>query len=143
MEINLVLYFFLYILLCSIVLFVFLYIYFTLVFYNYWRRRNVPTLQPSFPFGNLEPIFRARKSLNVTIWEIYKKVKGPFAGLYLLNKPGLIIKVTKYYLLSTIFIFVNFSWLVIQLYSRHDRCIKDLKQNFNRMRHIDSFCKHF
>lgn len=92
-EMNLLISFFVYFLSFLLLSFLFIYVLFMYMLYGYWNRRGVDTLQPKFPYGNLETLFRGIKSINICMWDIYKQAKGPFTGIYLLYKPALIIKV--------------------------------------------------
>lgn len=56
--------------------------------YTYWRKRGVPYLEPSFPFGNIRAFNRILHS-SQRIGRLYDQLKGkgPFAGIYLFHQP--------------------------------------------------------
>ncbi|KAI4459126.1 cytochrome p450 [Holotrichia oblita] len=61
--------------------------------YNYWGRRNVPYQTPTFPFGNIEPLWAMKNGFHHTIAGIYKdfKEKGhKFGGAFTLLRPAFI-----------------------------------------------------
>lgn len=62
--------------------------------YQYWKKRNVPYILPSIPWGtNINPI-RAKKSFLVHIkdsYDIFKAERHALGGLYLISKPALLI----------------------------------------------------
>lgn len=60
----------------------------------YWSKRGVEFVPPTFPFGNLRDTILVRKNFNEGILDWYGKVKGRFAGIYMLTTPGIIIKVS-------------------------------------------------
>lgn len=58
--------------------------------YQYWKRRNVPYLEPSIPFGNFQTSFQGKEHNSVTLKKIYEQVKQngwKYAGVYFLIKP--------------------------------------------------------
>lgn len=58
--------------------------------YSYWTNQNVPVLEPTFPFGNLDPL--GRKHFSQTIkdsYDAYKK-KSDFVGFYIFTTPRII-----------------------------------------------------
>lgn len=60
---------------------------------SYWKRRNVPYLEPSFPFGNLESPTTNKKSQGVHYKEFYDKFKNSgvkCGGIYEYISPTLI-----------------------------------------------------
>lgn len=42
--------------------------------YQTWKRKNVPYLQPKFPFGNRKPIFKA-ESIGEDVFNIVKQAQ--------------------------------------------------------------------
>lgn len=48
-----------------------LYLYFKLVLYNYWRKHNVPYLEPSVPMGNLAPVVTGKINLGESMYANY------------------------------------------------------------------------
>lgn len=74
-------------LLCLCV-FVFVFIYFKIA-YTYWKRRGVPQLAPSFPFGNARKVITRRQSVADKVLEVYKELKPlghKYAGLYFFSR---------------------------------------------------------
>jgi hypothetical protein len=35
--------------------------------YQYWKKRNVPYLEPGIPFGNMEDVIRGKKFVGITL----------------------------------------------------------------------------
>lgn len=67
------------------------YIYFKYA-YQFWKKRNVDYLEPIFPFGNVKNFF-TNEHVSGRIEKLYNEIKGPYAGVYFLNNPVLIVKV--------------------------------------------------
>jgi len=63
------------------------YTYFKMSF-KYWKKRNVPYVAPSFPFGNIADALFFRKSVGHVHEEFYKKLEGEkYGGIYAFTKP--------------------------------------------------------
>nr|AVL92866.1 CYP450 [Locusta migratoria] len=61
--------------------------------YQYWKRRGVPQLQPTFPFGNFGPAVLGQTSYGEVAQELYNKAKGePFVGVYSVLRPALLVR---------------------------------------------------
>lgn len=61
--------------------------------FNYWRKRGVLQLKPSFPFGNCRDLVLMRKSFGETFAEHYKLFAGnAFGGAYMALRPVLLIR---------------------------------------------------
>lgn len=60
--------------------------------YQFWKKRNVPYLQPTFPIGNMQDSFK-QKHFAYTSQEFYNRLKhyGDFAGVFFFKKPVLIV----------------------------------------------------
>lgn len=60
--------------------------------YQFWKKRNVPYLQPIFPIGNMLDAFK-QKHFAFTAQEFYNKLKhhGDYAGVFFFKKPVLVI----------------------------------------------------
>nr|AVL92845.1 CYP450 [Locusta migratoria] len=59
--------------------------------YNYWYKKDVPYLEPSFPFGNVYKSFAGKQSLPLVISDAYRQFKGKaFGGMYILIQPILV-----------------------------------------------------
>ena len=68
------------------------YIYFKWSF-TYWKKRNVPYIEPIFPFGNFIDRALARKPLGVVCTDIYNKLEGhKYGGAYLFNSPRIFVR---------------------------------------------------
>lgn len=60
--------------------------------FSYWKRRKFPFINPTIPFGNLGPVVAGKTSMGVLLWDLYMQSKKPFVGIYLFNKPALLIR---------------------------------------------------
>ncbi|XP_074030754.1 probable cytochrome P450 6a14 [Leptinotarsa decemlineata] len=62
------------------------YIYFKRAF-TYWRKMEVPQLDPTFPFGDMASVIFRKQNMGDKIKEIYDKMKGQrYAGLYFFSR---------------------------------------------------------
>jgi cytochrome P450 family 6 len=69
-----------------------LYLYLNVAF-SYWKKRNIPYLKPTFPFGNLRDLLMRQKSMGGAYADIYRKMDGmKFGGVFLAHRPVFIIK---------------------------------------------------
>jgi cytochrome P450 family 6 len=62
--------------------------------YQYWKRRNVPYLEPRIPFGNMEEVIRGKKFAGIRLKEIYNEMKSKgwrHGGIYTFTKPSYVI----------------------------------------------------
>ena len=75
--------------LCAI--FVLFYIYLKHV-YSYWDRHGLPNIKPEIPFGNLKDVAKKRMSFGYGLYELYKKSKEPFVGVYMFFRPAILIR---------------------------------------------------
>lgn len=77
----------------SLILFVgFLYIKWV---YSYWKRNQIPFIEPTFPFGNMQG-FKPKVHLSQRMNELYRNWKNagnssPILGLYFFFRPILLI----------------------------------------------------
>ncbi|KAB0797172.1 hypothetical protein PPYR_08166 [Photinus pyralis] len=58
--------------------------------YTYWKRRGLPHIPPTFPYGNYEPIFSRKQHFGEWAKSFYDQFKSrgvKHAGLYVLSKP--------------------------------------------------------
>ncbi|XP_970556.2 cytochrome P450 6a2 isoform X1 [Tribolium castaneum] len=58
--------------------------------FTYWHRRNIPYLEPSFPFGNLPNLFQRKENIGLTVEKFYnemKRRKWKHGGVYFLVSP--------------------------------------------------------
>ncbi|XP_020799740.1 probable cytochrome P450 6d4 isoform X1 [Drosophila serrata] len=61
--------------------------------YEYWERRGFPIEKGSgIPFGCLDSVWRQEKSMGLAIHDIYRKSKERFVGIYLLFRPGVLVR---------------------------------------------------
>lgn len=77
--------------------------------YGYWKRRGVPYLKPTFPFGSFAKGILQKISIDDQIKEIYDSTSEPFIGVYSLLRPVLVMRDPE--LVRTILVkdFENFS----------------------------------
>jgi len=69
-----------------------IYIYFKVSFL-YWKKRGVPTLNPTPPFGDIGAVFFTQKNASEIISECYKAFDGKkFGGLYSFTVPTLLVR---------------------------------------------------
>ncbi|EAT32835.1 AAEL014924-PA, partial [Aedes aegypti] len=62
--------------------------------YTYWKRRGVPQLNPSFPFGDVADTFKQRKSYANRLAELHHQSASDshrFVGIYTLFQPILLV----------------------------------------------------
>lgn len=60
--------------------------------FSYWKRREIPYKEPSFPFGNLTDLFMGKKSIGEVIQDLYNGTTEPFFGIFSTLQPGLLIQ---------------------------------------------------
>ena len=59
----------------------------------YWKRRGIPSLRPSFPFGDLKNFLTLRKSMGESYAEIYHKMGNmDYIGVYMFHRPIFVLK---------------------------------------------------
>lgn len=63
--------------------------------YSYWKRRGVPYLEPTIPFGNFGPLVRKVRSIGQNIHDLYYATSEPFVGVFLALRPALLVKDPK------------------------------------------------
>lgn len=72
-----------------------IYLYFQRQF-NYWKKRGVPYLEPSIPFGNFEKCLFQKESVGQFLQKLYRQGHGNrFLGFYILNRPAILIRDTE------------------------------------------------
>jgi cytochrome P450 family 6 len=60
---------------------------------SYWKERNVPYIEPTFPFGNFKDLIFFRKPIGDVFTDLYKKLDGEkYGGTYMFTKPGFIFR---------------------------------------------------
>jgi cytochrome P450 family 6 len=63
------------------------------VSFNYWQKRNVPFIKPTFPFGNFGDMLFLRACIGHLFEKIYKKLDGEkYGGTYAFAKPGFVFR---------------------------------------------------
>lgn len=68
------------------------YFYATHYTYNYWKRRGVKFIEPTFLFGNFGPTFRQQLSIGELLQTFYNSTSDAFIGTFLAFKPSLVIR---------------------------------------------------
>jgi cytochrome P450 family 6 len=59
--------------------------------FTYWKKRNVPYIEPHFPFGNFKETALMRKEFGYFCKDIYKRLEGHrYGGMYLFSRPRLL-----------------------------------------------------
>lgn len=61
--------------------------------FNFWKERNVPFMEPSFPMGNIAGILRPNVHFGYLIQSIYgrMKVAGDYCGVFFSRNPVLLV----------------------------------------------------
>lgn len=60
--------------------------------YSYWKRRNVPYLEPIFPFGNFKKNILQKISIGELTEELYNSSSEPIVGFYAALRPSVLIR---------------------------------------------------
>ncbi|XP_059618287.1 probable cytochrome P450 6d5 [Phlebotomus argentipes] len=68
-----------------------LYFYFKHI-YSYWDRRNVKSIKPVIPFGNIKDAILLKTTFAENFVDIYNSTDEPVIGVYAINQPGLMIR---------------------------------------------------
>ncbi|XP_063907362.1 cytochrome P450 6A1-like [Zophobas morio] len=58
--------------------------------FTYWKRKNMPFIQPQFPFGNVPNPFTVKQAPGLIFTQLYKEMKRkgwPHGGIYVFTKP--------------------------------------------------------
>lgn len=79
----------LFVLIASVLLLLWCYIRYS---YSYWKRKGVPYLKPTFPFGSFSKGFLQQISIDDQIKEIYESTSEPFIGVYSILRPVLVVR---------------------------------------------------
>lgn len=67
--------------------------YFWTAKYNYWKDRNIPYIQPTFPFGNTKEFILSHKFLGLVFKDLYFQLKGhKYGGVISVRRPLLILR---------------------------------------------------
>ncbi|KAF2879303.1 hypothetical protein ILUMI_26858 [Ignelater luminosus] len=60
--------------------------------YDYWKKRGIPYADPSPIVGNFLDVFTFRSTIGNCLEKLYKRFTTPYFGIFVLNKPYLVIK---------------------------------------------------
>jgi cytochrome P450 family 6 len=61
--------------------------------FTYWKKRNVPYIEPIFPFGNFKDMILTRKPFVDICADIYNKLEGhKYGGMYIFTSPRFIFR---------------------------------------------------
>ncbi|KAK5646917.1 hypothetical protein RI129_005381 [Pyrocoelia pectoralis] len=60
--------------------------------YKYWQKKRVQYVKPIPPFGNLLPILTSQLTLGALLAKYYNQFKCSLFGIYVLNKPVLVVR---------------------------------------------------
>lgn len=63
--------------------------------FTYWKRQGIPSIPPTFPFGNCKEIFLQTKSMSDLLQKFYESSKEPVLGIYSAIFPMLLIRDPK------------------------------------------------
>nr|QZM07481.1 cytochrome P450 monooxygenase CYP6TC1 [Lasioderma serricorne] len=70
-----------------------IYLYITNYSYNYFKRKGIPYIQPTFPFGNGWELFSGKKHSTFIFkefYDVFKKMGAQIGGIYTLTSPTLV-----------------------------------------------------
>lgn len=59
---------------------------------SYWKRKGIPYIEPSFPFGNFADLYLAKKHFGDVVKDLYNKSTEPFVGVYTSFRPVLLVR---------------------------------------------------
>ncbi len=61
--------------------------------YKFWRKLNVPYLEPTFPFGNMREVLSTKLHFGYIAENLYKKLKhhGDYCGIFFFREPVLLV----------------------------------------------------
>lgn len=60
--------------------------------YMYWKQKGVPYLDPLPLVGNFWNVCSGKAPIGVELGNLYKKFDGPYFGIYVLDKPYLVLR---------------------------------------------------
>lgn len=60
--------------------------------YSYWKRKNIASLEPTFPFGNFKKNILQKLSLGELTEEMHNSSNEPIVGFYAGLRPSLLIR---------------------------------------------------
>lgn len=78
-------------LILSVAFWAFLYKFFTRNF-DYWKDKNVPFIKPQAFFGNFREVAMLKTVVGEHVGNLYSRMKAPFFGIFVLDRPVLLIK---------------------------------------------------
>lgn len=67
--------------------------------YRFWQQRNVPSLPPKFPMGNVQDSIFEKKHFAFISQDLYKKLQphaSDYAGIFFFNKPSLVVMTPEF-----------------------------------------------
>lgn len=67
------------------------YLYVRIVTFGFWKRRNIPFLEPSFPFGNIADLVCQRVGIGEMVQQIYNESRDKVVGIFAVTRPVLVI----------------------------------------------------
>jgi len=66
--------------------------YFITTKFDYWKTRNIPYIQPSFPFGNFGKLYRKKITFSEAFEEFYREFKtNGFGGVFNFRQPVFVV----------------------------------------------------
>lgn len=63
--------------------------------FSYWKRRGIPYIKPSFPFGNCDEIFLQKTAVAESMKKLYESTVAPVLGYYSSIFPALLVRDPK------------------------------------------------
>lgn len=75
-----------------ILLLIFAYYVYSQYAYLHFKRLGIDYFQPTFPFGNFNETVWGRKNMSTTFKEFHLQIKSGFAGIFLFQRPALMIR---------------------------------------------------
>lgn len=60
--------------------------------YSYWKRRGVPQLRPTFPYGNFGESMKQKLNAVDQLAKLYHSTTEPFIGVYSFFNPMLLAR---------------------------------------------------
>lgn len=63
--------------------------------FSYWKRRGIPYIKPTFPFGNSGEIFLQTTSVAETLQKLYESTTEPVLGYFSSVIPALLVRDSK------------------------------------------------
>lgn len=78
--------------------------------HKYWKSRGVPHIEPLPLVGNLWSLYTGRAPLGIELGNLYKKFDTPYFGIYVLDKPYLVLRdpnIIKNILIKNFSVFSN------------------------------------